>query len=100
MRPSTHFDITCNVYVPVVGSSLEGQRTVTDFFYMLDHFVNVTGAEDYRLQRLDDERHPLGPVGRSSIGTIDAGNYLIGKFHCAITVFLLTPLQNLQLRVG
>ena len=52
----------CNVYIPIVGSSLEGQRTVTDFFYMLDHFINVIGAEDYRLKQLDDECHLLGSV--------------------------------------
>jgi len=57
------------------GSSLEGQRSIADFFHMLDAFIKVDNANDYRLQKLDDER-PV-ELKRSSLGNIVAGDYLV-----------------------
>ena len=61
---------------------MKGQRSIADFFHILDHLVRAVDADDYKLQQLDDERRPLTgpPVERSSPGNIVAGNYLIGKF--------------------
>jgi len=61
------------------GSSLEGQRSIADFFYILDHHIKVANADDYKLRQLDDERCPLiiPPIERSFSGKIIAGNYLI-----------------------
>ncbi|KIL63927.1 hypothetical protein M378DRAFT_163885 [Amanita muscaria Koide BX008] len=60
------------------GSSLEGQRSIADFFELLDYVIISTTANDYKLQKVDDTLSPLtDPVERSSPGNIAAGNYLI-----------------------
>jgi hypothetical protein len=53
-----------------------------DLFHILDYFILVARADDYRLQKLDDNGDSLAspPVERSSTGNIAAGNYLIGRF--------------------
>jgi hypothetical protein len=63
-------------------SSLKGQRSIADFFHILDHLIELVNTNDYQLQQLDNEHRPLtGPsVERSSVGNIVAGNYLISKF--------------------
>ena len=63
------------------GSSLKGQRTITDFFYTLDHIIQVINTYDYQLHQLDNNGHPLAipPVERLSAGNIVAGDYLISK---------------------
>ncbi|KIM72489.1 hypothetical protein PILCRDRAFT_16096 [Piloderma croceum F 1598] len=44
------------------GSSLEGQRSIADFFHILDNHITVINADDYKLRQLDDECRPLvGP---------------------------------------
>lgn len=60
---------------------MKGQRSITDFFHILDHLVEPINTNEYQLQQLDDEGHPLAgpPVKRSSAGNIIAGNYLIGE---------------------
>jgi hypothetical protein len=67
-------------------SSLAGQRSIVDLFHILDYFILVARADDYRLQKLDDNGDSLAspPVERSSTGNIAAGNYLIGRFPWAI----------------
>jgi hypothetical protein len=53
---------------------------------MLDYLVEVVNADEYYLQRLDDDLRPLPgtAIERSSLGTIIAGNYLIRKSPGAI----------------
>ena len=48
---------------------------------MLDYLIKVVNADEYYLQRLNDDLHPLHGIAiqRSSLGTIMAGNYLIRK---------------------
>jgi len=60
------------------GSSLEGRRSIADFFRLLDHVV-VTTTGDYKLQKINDTLSPLTnpPIERSSPGNITAGKYLI-----------------------
>ena len=85
------------------GSSLEGQRSIAEFFHILDYLIEVVNSDDYKLQRLDDNHCPLAspPVERSSPGNIVAGNYVIGKsplsYRCLL---MLTTLQSLRLKVG
>lgn len=59
---------------------MAGQRLIADFFDVLDYYIEA-GNADYKLTRLDDERHPLAdpPLERSSPGEIMAGSYLIGE---------------------
>jgi hypothetical protein len=59
------------------GSSLEGQRSIADFFHMLDKLIKVDNADDYKLQKFNDE-HPV-ELERLSPGNIVAGDYLISK---------------------
>ena len=63
------------------GSLLAGQRTISDFFKILDHAVRVL-CVIYKLHNLDNALRPSDdPVERSSPGNIVAGNYLIHKFR-------------------
>ena len=41
------------------GSSLKGERLIPEFFHMLDHLIEVGNANEYYLQRLNDELRPL-----------------------------------------
>ncbi|KIM85607.1 hypothetical protein PILCRDRAFT_816820 [Piloderma croceum F 1598] len=61
------------------SSSLKGQRSIADFFHILDHHIAVINADDYKLRQLDDEYRPLvgPPIERSFSGNIIAGSYLI-----------------------
>ncbi|KIM81729.1 hypothetical protein PILCRDRAFT_8414 [Piloderma croceum F 1598] len=63
------------------SSSLKGKRLISEFFYMLGYLIGVVNADEYYLQRLDDDLRPLPGtvIKRSSLGTIIAGNYLIRK---------------------
>lgn len=85
------------------GSSLKGQRSIADFFYILDQHIEPVNSSDYNLQKLDNECLPLAdpPIERSFSGNIKAGSYLISKFPGAINVYImLTSLQRLQLILG
>jgi hypothetical protein len=65
---------------------LEDQRSIADFFHILDNLINVNTG-DYILQQVNEECHPLNsPVVQLSPGKIKAGRYIIGKFPSAIHV--------------
>lgn len=67
------------VHKDLYGSSLDGQRSIADFFKLLDHLIQAVPDNGYKLQKLDDTLTPLTnpPVERSPPGNIAAGNYLI-----------------------
>ena len=48
-----------------------------DLFHILDYFILVACADDYRLQKLNNDGHSLAspPVEQSSTGNIAAGNH-------------------------
>jgi hypothetical protein len=58
---------------------MKGQRSISDFFHILDCLILAVNADGYKLQQLDDDHRPLAvpPIERSSAGNIAAGSYLI-----------------------
>jgi hypothetical protein len=69
--------------LPKDGSSLDGQRSISDFFKILDVIISTQSlCNDYKLQRLDSSRVPLAvpPLERSSPRNITGGDYLMRKF--------------------
>src|ERR1700691_3734396 len=79
LRKSAHFDTPAGATMLTVhsrkgGSSLEGQRSITDFFHILDHHIKVENADEYKLRQLDNLCRPLvgPPIERSSSGNIIA----------------------------
>jgi len=61
-------------------SSLEGQRTIDDFFDILDNAVAVGSSNAYVLQKIDDRGSYLTTLyERGDAGILNPGKYVIGE---------------------
>jgi hypothetical protein len=77
------------------SSSLEGHRTIADLFFIVESAVRVVGrTQGFVLRGVDDASII---IQRNTTGNIEAGRYMIRKFHSVhLHVSLFIASQSLM----